>query len=148
MSIENKFRTSLADQRAIVIHCNATITDGKIYRAQLVEGSKAILLRNLQAYAAEHDGTSKPFSEVSHLFDKIYDDEFILQAGGITFTKDQLKRIHSEDIALGDKVTLLLFKEVGNDSVEFKLRKTNDDVVIHIIAKVKGNKLISARPVW
>jgi hypothetical protein len=144
-SIEYKFRL-VNDQWDLIIHCIATVKDGKIYKAQSVKGSKALLLRNIRAYIAESDGTPKP---ISNLFDEIYDEEFVLQVNSNLIGRDMMKQIHTHIFSLGSKATLLLFKEVDNDNVEFKLRLTNDkvDVVIHNIAKVKNNKLISAKPV-
>jgi hypothetical protein len=132
-----------------VIHCIATVKDDKIYKSQSVEGSKALLLRNFQAYTSECDGTPKPFSEVSHLFDEVYHNDFVLQSGSNIIGKQQVKQLHADSLALGTKVTLVLFKEVGTDCVEYKQHVVNDkvDLFIHNIAKVKDNKFISAEPV-
>jgi hypothetical protein len=137
------------DQWDMVIHCMAVVKDDKLYRAQPVEGSNPLLLRNFLTYIAEFDGTPKPFSEVSNLFDDIYHDDFVYQADGTPVDKAQMKRFHSDFFALGSKATLLLFKEVGSDSIEFKFRMVNDkvDVVIYNLAKVKNNKFVSSKPV-
>ena len=147
-TIEYKF--SLSNEKwDMVIHCIVDIKDDKLYRARPVEGTKPLLLRNFEAYIAAFDGTSKDMSEVSNLFEQIYDDNFIYQADGNPVDKAQIKQYQSDFFQLGSKATLLLFKEVAPDTVEFKFRMVNDkvDVVVHNVARVRNNKFITSEPV-
>jgi hypothetical protein len=147
-AIEYRFHL-INDQWDFVIHCMAAVKDDKLYRAQPVEGSNPLLLINILTYVAEFDGTPKPFSEVSNLCDDIYHDDFVYQADGTPMDKAQVKKVESDFFALGSKATLLLLKEVGSDSIQFKFRLVNDkmDVVICNLAEVKNNKLVSSKPV-
>lgn len=69
-------------QWAMIICCIAEIKDNKLYRAKPVKGSKPLLLTNFEAYMAAFDGTIKDFSQVSHMFEDLYDDAFVYQADG------------------------------------------------------------------
>ena len=147
-TIEYMFNLS-NEQWDMVIHCVADIKGNKLYRAQPVEGTKPLLLRNLEAYIAAFDGTSKDISVVSHLFEQIYHDHFVYQADGNPIDKTQIKQYQSDFFALGSKATLLVFKEVAPDTVEFKFRMVNDkvDVIVHNVASVQNNKFITSESV-
>lgn len=149
-TIEFKFRLT-NDRHDIVIHNVAAIKDDKIIRATPVQDTKPLLLVNFEAYVAAFDGTPKDFSSVSHLFDLVYDDEFAYKVDEkpTYYDKKLMKEIQSNFFALGSKATLLLFKDLGSDEVEFKFRMENEkvDVIVHNIATVKNNKLIKSKPI-
>jgi hypothetical protein len=109
------------------------------------------LLKNCQNYSSRFDGTAKDFSDVSYLFNNIYSDDFFYQVDSNLqyYDKSQMEKVHANFLALRSKATILLFKDVGADQVEYKLHIVNDllDVVLHNIATVKDNKVIKCRPV-
>ncbi|KAL7488684.1 hypothetical protein ACHAW6_015997 [Cyclotella cf. meneghiniana] len=112
-----------------------------------------------RAYLAAFDGSKKDFSDICHIFEDIYDKDFVLHEDGYVVNREQIKRIHAKGFALGSTASLLQFSsrfvedcslgDLEASTVEFKFRLTNDewDIVIHNIADVQGNKLIRAKPV-
>ena len=147
-----EFKFSLTnDHYDIVVHNVATVKDNKLFRAEPIQDTKTILLANFEAYFAAFDGTAKDFSSVGHLFDQVYHDGFAYKVDEepIYYDKNQMKQVQSNLLAFGSKATLLMFKDVGSDQVEFKFCMVNDkvDVVVHNIATVKDNKLIKSKPV-
>jgi hypothetical protein len=63
------------------------VKDGKLYRSHSVDGSNPLLCKNIDSYIAAFDGTPKDFSEVSHLFEKIYYDDFVFEADETQLTR-------------------------------------------------------------
>lgn len=145
-TVEFKFHSS-NDQWDITVHNIGTVKDGKLYRAKPVKesGSKPLLLVNFEAYIAAFDGTPKDYSQVSHIVDAVYHDEFEYQADGKPVDKGVIKQYQAKFFALGSKATLLHFKEVGSETVEFEFRLVNEnfDTVFHNVAQVKDNKIIA-----
>lgn len=83
------------------------------------------------------------------MFEQVYHDDFVYQADGNPANKQQMKQFQTDFFKVGSKATLLLFKEVSPDTIEFKFRMVNSkiDVIVHNIAKVIDNKLIASEPV-
>ena len=64
----------------------------------------------LRQYFAAIDGTKKDFSEVQHLFDALYHDDFTLVfKDGETTSRDDMKEVHAGYLSEGSKVTLIHF---------------------------------------
>lgn len=121
---------------------------------------------NLHLYFAAFDGTPKEFYKVKHLFDGVFDDEF-LQVDEDTISRDELKQMHSTYLALGSRVEILRCKEVTTSSIEyidFKFRLTNDfpmqtklslttnnttvkaiNMTVHMIGTLKNGKIVRAK---
>eukprot|EP00804_Cyclotella_cryptica_P026070 CCRYP_013936-RA/>CCRYP_013936-RA protein AED:0.11 eAED:0.11 QI:0/-1/0/1/-1/1/1/0/279 len=110
-----------------------------------------------RTYLSAFDGTKKDFSNMEHLFEEIYDKDFVLVDDGHVIDREQIKRIHEKAFEHGSTATLLQvsshfvedssFGDMEESTIEFKFRLTNDewDIVIHNIATVQGNKLIRAK---
>lgn len=147
-TIEFKFRMTNG-QCDFTIHNIATLQDGKIIKEEPADTSKPQMWINFESYLAAFDGTPKSFSEVEHLFDALYHDDFESNTLDKVQCKEEVKQHHELFLRLGSKATLLLFKGVGPDTVEFKARMENDElnVVVHNVAVVKDNKFITYKPV-
>jgi hypothetical protein len=145
-TVEIKIR--MTNSTVDVIHHNiAMVKDNKLIASRPVD--QASIVTNIETYIAAFDGTPKDFSEVSQMFEQIYHDDFVYHADGNPVDKQQMIQFQKDFFALGSKATLLLCKEVGPDTVEFKIRLTNSkfDVIMHSIAMVRDNKLIASEPV-
>lgn len=148
-TFEFKFR--MTGPFDLVIHNYATIKDGKIFQARIIEeGTHMMMLRlNAETYFNTYDGKPKDISTVSHLFEKVYHDDIAYCFDGKSINKQGLKEVQANFFKLGSKATLLMFKTGGHDQVEYKFRMVNDlvDVVVHNVSKVKDNKFVESRPV-
>lgn len=145
-----EFKVRLSGQFDTVIHNYATIKDGKIFQARLIEeGTNLMLKLNAETYFNAYDGKPRDISTVSHLFDKVYHDDMVYSFDGKSIDKQGLKEVQANFFKLGSKATLLMFKTVGQDQVEYKFRMVNDlvDVVVHNVSKVKDNKFVESQPV-
>lgn len=143
--VEFRFRL-VNDQFDMMVHNIATIQDGMIINEEPVECSKPLLMINLEAYIASMDGSPK---SLNPLFDEIYHEEYEYRGrNGDVFHKQQLREYHTNSFENGNKATLLSYKEIDADHVEFKLRKESDklDVIFWNVAKVKENKIVSVTP--
>ena len=108
------------------------------------------LLKKCQVYFSCFDGIPKDISDISHLFDDVYSDDFVYQVetNHQYYTKDQMKKTQANLLSLGSKATILLLKDIGNGHIEYKFQMVNDliDVIVHNIGYVKENKLIKCVP--
>lgn len=107
------------------------------------------LEQSFRAYFAAFDGIKKDFSEVKHLFDATYHDDFIHEMDGNPVNKEQLSRIQANYLSIGTKATLMVFVHVAPNWVEYKLRIVNEKVnlVIHNLASIKENKIYQGHAV-
>jgi hypothetical protein len=112
----------------------------------IIESSHSILLTNVLNYFSSFDGTCKAIADVSHLFQSVYSDDFIYQVDSNPhyYNYNQMKQVQSNFLALGSKATLLLFKDITHNQIEYKFRMENDllDVVIHNVVTVKDDKFV------
>lgn len=103
--------------------------------------------QNFKAWIASMDGAPKPLSP---LFDVIVHEEFEYRGkDGHVFHYPQIKQCHTNAFECGTKATLLSFKKVDADHVEFKVRKiANDkfDIIVWNVAQLKEGKIAKVTP--
>ena len=123
----------------------------------------APLWESIQAYHSAMDGTKRDFSEVEHLFDAIYHDEYELILPRRTEehlfddepispcvtevkTRDQVKEIHRDYFATGTMVTgALSFERVGSDAIDVSIQAMyagHHLKTFHIIYWFRDGKII------
>jgi hypothetical protein len=102
-------------------HCGDNIMKGD--NMLLIESSHTILLTNCLNYFSTFGGICKVIAVVSHLFDAVYSYDFVYQVDSDPhyYNNSQMKQVHSNILALGSNVTLLLFRDIAPNQIEYKI---------------------------
>ena len=102
----------------------------------------------LQRYFATFDGNKKEFSEVEHLFDDLYHEDFQLDFQSFTLTREVAKRAHASYMSRCAQVTLIHFRRIGLDLVDVKFhinnREEEEDFIIHMMYTIRDDKLLKS----
>ena len=101
-------------------------------------------------YLAVFDGNKKDFSEVEHLFDSLYHEKmtFTFKDGEIA-TREDMKRLHADQLSKGSKITLIHFRKIGVECIDVKMRVENEqeDIVLHKVYSLEDNKIAMGQEV-
>ena len=90
-----------------------------------------------------YDGKKKDFSQVNHLFDNVFNKEYI-NLNGMTLNYDEIRSIHENCVALNSRVSDIRIKSFHDNKVKFKFRVANSkfNVIIHMKGELKDDKLV------
>ena len=88
------------------------------------------LEQKFRQYLAAFDGKKKDFSEVEHLFDALFHQNFCdaihyRQEG--PQTREQVKALHARYFAMGTKATLIYYRRVGLKTIDVSYHLFNDE---------------------
>jgi len=101
----------------------------------------------LKAYLDAFDGTPKKFSEVEHLFDKVYHRNFTFSTeDGKIHTRKEAKASVARKLALGSKVEVIHWKRIGMSCTDLKYRLVNkeEDTITRVLFNTVSKKIIRA----
>ena len=88
------------------------------------------LEQKFRQYLAAFDGKKKDFSEVEHLFDALFHQNFcdaIHYRQEAPQTREQMKTLHARYFAMGTKATLIYYRRVGLKTIDVSYRLFNDE---------------------
>src|SRR6056300_1010841 len=83
--------------------------------------TKPTLEQKFRQYLAAFDGKKKDFSEVEHLFDALFHQNFcdaIHYRQEAPQTREQMKTLHARYFAMGTKATLIYYRRVGLKTID------------------------------
>ena len=87
--------------------------------------------------------------EIEHIFNAMYHPDCIyIDRDGNKKNRDEMKKNHEEKLVMGSKITPLLFKLTGFDTMEVKYKLTNDEeekVVHQLLTTDENDKIIKCK---
>ena len=87
--------------------------------------------------------------EVEHIFNAMYHPDCIyIDRDGNKKNREEMKKIHEEKLVMGSKITPLLFKLTGFDTMEVKYKLTNDEeekVVHQHLTTDENDKIVKCK---
>ena len=101
----------------------------------------------LKAYLDAFDGTPKKFSDVEHLFDKVYHRNFTFSTeDGKIHTRKEAKASVARKLALGSQVEIIHWKRIGMSCTDLKYRLVNkeEDTITRVLFNTVSKKIIRA----
>ena len=104
----------------------------------------SIFESNIRTFlTAAYDGKKKNFSQVNHLFEAVFDKNYV-NLNGMTLNYDEIRSIHENCVALNSRASDIRIKSFHNNKVEFKFRVANSkfNVIIHMKGELKDGKLV------
>ena len=104
------------------------------------------LEQKFRQYLAAFDGKKKDFSEVEHLFDALFHDDFsdTVYLSQQATSKEQIKALHARYFAMGTKAKLLDYRRVGLKTIDVSYHLFNDeeDIVTRQLITRKNCRVI------
>ena len=105
------------------------------------------LEQKFRQYLAAFDGKKKDFSEVEHLFDALFHQNFcdaIHYRQEAPQTREQVKALHARYFAMGTKAKLLDYRRVGLKTIDVSYHLFNDeeDIVTRQLITRKNRRVI------
>ena len=102
----------------------------------------------LRKYVAAFDGTRKPFSGTEQqLFDDLFHKSYSVKfKDGKRVDRAEVRNRHAGYFTEGYKATLLHFRKIGLECVDFQVLQENDygERVIRLVCSVENGKLARA----
>jgi hypothetical protein len=100
-------------------------------------------------YLTLFDGRKKTMEEIEHIFNAMYHPDCIyIDRDGNKKNRDEMKKNHEEKLVMGSKITPLLFKLTGFDTMEVKYKLTNDEeekVVHQLLTTDENDKIVKCK---
>ena len=100
-------------------------------------------------YLTLFDGRKKTMEEIEHIFNAMYHPDCIyIDRDGNKKSRDEMKKNHEEKLVMGSKITPLLFKLTGFDTMEVKYKLTNDEeerVIYQLLTTDENDKIVKAQ---
>ena len=105
------------------------------------------LEQKFRQYLAAFDGKKKDFSEVEHLFDALFHQNFcdaIHYRQEAPQTREQVKALHARYFAMGTKAKLIYYRRVGLKTIDVSYHLFNDeeDIVTRQLITRKNCRVI------
>ena len=149
--ITSQQATSSKDQARKTQEDAAVTRDGKQQRTNKQQQDHhhtfgPTLEQKFRQYLAAFDGKKKDFSEVEHLFDALFHDDFsdTVYRSQQAISKEQIKTLHASYFAMGTKAKLLDYRRVGLKTIDVSYHLFNDeeDVVTRQLITRKNCRVI------
>ncbi len=110
------------------------------------------LEQKFRQYLAAFDGKKKDFSEVEHLFDALFHDDFsdTVYLSQQATSKEQIKTLHARYFAMGTKAKLLDYRRVGLKTIDVSYHLFNDeeDIVTRQLITRKNCRVIRTQQLF
>ena len=130
--ITSQQATSSKDQARKTQEDAAVTRDGEQQRTNKQQQQHTFgptLEQKFRQYLAAFDGKKKDFSEVEHLFDALFHDDFsdTVYLSQQATSKEQMKTLHARYFAMGTKATLIYYRRVGLKTIDVSYHLFNDE---------------------
>ena len=147
--ITSQQSTSSKDQARKTQEDAAVTRDGEQQRSSNKQDQHTFgptLEQKFRQYLAAFDGKKKDFSEVEHLFDALFHDDFsdTVYLSQQATSKEQIKALHARYFAMGTKAKLLDYRRVGLKTIDVSYHLFNDeeDIVTRQLITRKNCRVI------
>jgi hypothetical protein len=150
--ITSQQATSSKDQARKTQQDAAVTRDGELQRTNNKQDQHTFgptLEQKFRQYLAAFDGKKKDFSEVEHLFDALFHDDFsdTVYLSQQATTKEQVKTLHARYFAMGTKAKLLDYRRVGLKTIDvsYHLFNEEEDIVTRQLITRKNCRVIRSQ---
>eukprot|EP00985_Skeletonema_marinoi_P001150 scaffold464_cov130-Skeletonema_marinoi.AAC.2 len=113
--------------------------------------TETTLEQKFRQYLAAFDGKKKDFSEVEHVFDALFHEEFsdTINVHHQAVSREHIKTLHTEYFAMGTKATLIHYRIVGLNTVDVSYNLFNDqeEVITRQLFTRQNGRVVRAQKI-